>query len=111
MTTTTKTTTTETAVFEQHTGTHAWCVRAFSHISAHKIYSKMSYLAPLIGAAGSVAPLLQSRQQHIDELRTTHALHERAIEQARELHDEQVQFERTFCLQTNACACDEIVLF
>ena len=50
----------------------------------------MSYLAPLVGAASSVAPLLQSRQQHIDELSATHALHERAIEQARELHDEQV---------------------
>jgi hypothetical protein len=35
-----------------------------------------------------VAPLLQSRQQHVDEINLTNQLHERGIEQARDLHDD-----------------------
>lgn len=43
---------------------------------------------PLFGAASAVAPLLQSRQQHVDEINLTNQLHERGIEQARDLHDD-----------------------
>lgn len=43
---------------------------------------------PLFGAASAALPLLQSRVQHVDEVKLTHALHERAIAQARDLHDE-----------------------
>jgi hypothetical protein len=42
----------------------------------------------LFGAATAALPLLQSRQQHVDEVRLSNALHERAIAQARDLHDE-----------------------